>query len=629
MVRQSTPHATTRGRVDRARGRVENQHRGVAHRRGRERDAARPKRPTRKGASPRASKTIRRSVTRSNPRCVGFLHLRDFRRDRRRRATSRATRAGCLAPRNAATSARCSTGVASRRRSASSRRHAPTPAAASAATPPLRADAARVREERVSRKGSIPAAHRASASFPNRANPPRTRFRRVPPRTTHVRRAADARVARRFAIVAKLRKSRRGDAARRERERGSVERGRRLDVVSGSSPNDPVDTRLANRLDAFALGGDEGRRRGRRGRRGVRRGGEHRARGRSLAESSPRRRLRGDERDAPRDGAAHRARRAERRRVRRDRLGNNRRDGRSRPLSSLNARHTTMCAFSSAAYDGTIADAAKCHLRFAVESSSMDATTRRRRNAKKTRKKCICDDVVGDALVSSWRNETTYASANDEGIGREKRREHRGRRRGIPRRDAHRSRSRDRRRARGKFRTSRPPRTSPPSNSKRETRQRERETRRRDAFGDGGGDGGGERTRTSRWEPRSPRGTTTPRPEASPAEGSPPPSMRRRAERPPGTSVSIKVAFPVPAAAAARANAVWNAETTRREDVHVREWVVHDARGDASRAEIRVAETHEPRAGERVRGFRRFRRRFRHPPRARRRTDPHRRTRDA
>ena len=39
VVHQSTPHATTRGRVDRARGRVENQHRGVAHRRGRERDA--------------------------------------------------------------------------------------------------------------------------------------------------------------------------------------------------------------------------------------------------------------------------------------------------------------------------------------------------------------------------------------------------------------------------------------------------------------------------------------------------------------------------------------------------------------------------------------------------------------
>ena len=71
-----------------------------------------------------------------------------------------------------------------------------------------------------------------------------------------------------------------------------------------------------------------------------------------------------------------------------------------------------MCAFPSAAYDGTIADAAKCHLRFAVESSSMDATTARRRNAKKTRKKYICDDALA---ASSWRNETTYASANDEG----------------------------------------------------------------------------------------------------------------------------------------------------------------------------------------------------------------------
>ena len=91
-----------------------------------------------------------------------------------------------------------------------------------------------------------------------------------------------------------------------------------------------------------------------------------------------------------------------------------------------------MCAFPSAAYDGTIADAAKCHLRFAVESSSMDATmASRRRNAKDEK------NVFRTTRHKASRNETTYASANDE-ERREKRREHRGRPPRTRRRDAHR-----------------------------------------------------------------------------------------------------------------------------------------------------------------------------------------------
>jgi len=160
-------------------------------------------------------------------------------------ATSRATRAGCLAPRNAATSARCSTGVAVSSTKASSRRHAPTPAAASAATPPVRADAAPFAKSASPAKGSIPAAHRASVSFPESREPT---THTISPGSTpnHTFAAPPARASRDDSRSSPNSESLGAETPHAANANVGASRASPTSSPT-SSPNDPVDARLANR----------------------------------------------------------------------------------------------------------------------------------------------------------------------------------------------------------------------------------------------------------------------------------------------------------------------------------------------------------------------------------------------
>ena len=570
VVHQSTPHATTRGRVDRARGRVENQHRGVAHRRGRERDAAVSSRPSNAQS---VSASVEDDSPFGDPFGSRFDTFEPFRRDRRRRRRR----------------ARRARGVSR----LETRRRAP-------GVPP----ASPSRRRRRRREGTRPRPRRrARRRRPFARTPHRSRRARLPRKGPSRRRIARASLSRNRAeptthtispgstpnhtFAAPPARARDDSRSSPNSESLGAETPHAANANVGasrasptSSPNDPVDARLANRSTRS---------------RSATTKGDVAAVAASVAAAStapaddPSRSLRRVAHSAatsatPHATAPHRARRAERDEHAAVALGNNRRDGRSRRYRR-STRATRRCARFRARR--TTGQSRTPRSAISVSRWNRHPWTRRRRGGetrKRREKNTSRDDARG--VVVAKRDDVRERERR--GNGREKRREHRGRRRGIPRRDAHR-RSRDRRRARAN-RAARHVRRERrrPVTPGRETRQRQRETRRRDAFGDGGGDGGGggRAHRDGNRDRREVRPRRAQRRLLRKVH-----HRRRRVERR-GTSVSDPSRVSGPGGGGGAGRTPCGTRRRPEEDVHVREWVVHDARGDASRAEIRVAETH-------------------------------------